>query len=463
MPETILGTRIRERRKQTGVTQSDLAHQIGISASYLNLIERNKRRIAGQLLTKTAAALGVGLDELDGAAERRLLDRLGEIAKLPHLGAHQPEADAIGEMIGRFPGWSRTLAMLAQSERDANNAARVLADRLTHDPFFAESVHGMLTRISSVRSAAEILCEYDDIPEDRRKRFLTMIRDESTALSSVGEALAAYFDKLDETDRTLTPLDEVEALFDRRKHHFQELEEAASKLADQLRSGASTSRLQDAARLSEQMAQAIDHVVSSATELETAAGRTRAQRALKDYAIAAILIPLAELVKQAPALGYDIEALAEAFGAPVEIVCRRLLALPRQSGMPMFGYFRSNAAGTIIEMHGLRNLPVPRYTAACPLWILYRAQQAPETVLRQRVLFPTGARFVFVARARSLGETGFGKPKHFVTDMLVASEEDAHLTVYASDSSVPLEEVGPACRLCPRTACMHRIDDPLTE
>ena len=106
---------------------------------------------------------------------------------------------------------------------------------------------------------------------------------------------------------------------------------------------------------------------------------------------------------------------------------------------------------------------VPRYAAACPLWVLYCAQQAPETVVRQRALFPSGARFVFVARARNSSATGFGQPRHYLTDMLAMTEADAQRTVYAPDASVLVEEVGPSCRLCPRRTCRHRVEDPLAE
>jgi transcriptional regulator with XRE-family HTH domain len=210
MRTAILGPRIRERRRVLGITQAELARRIGISASYLNLIERNKRRIAGPLLRRAAGALDLGLDELDGAAERRLLETLNEVAHLPDLQALGAEADSAGELIGRYPGWARALAALARSERAATSAARALADRLTHDPFLGETVHRMLTRIAAVRSAAEILVEFPDIPRDRRERFHSIAHDESRGLSDVGEALAAYFDKIGESDRTLTPLDEVE-------------------------------------------------------------------------------------------------------------------------------------------------------------------------------------------------------------------------------------------------------------
>ena len=47
--EALAGTRIRERRIMTGLKQADLARNLGISASYLNLIEHNRRRIGGKL------------------------------------------------------------------------------------------------------------------------------------------------------------------------------------------------------------------------------------------------------------------------------------------------------------------------------------------------------------------------------------------------------------------------------
>ena len=45
--------------------------------------------------------------------------------------------------------------------------------------------------------------------------------------------------------------------------------------------------------------------------------------------------------------------------------------------------------------------------------------------------------------------------------MLAMSEADARTTVYAPDAGVPVEEVGPACRICPRETCPHRAEDPL--
>jgi len=464
MVRTIVGTRIRERRRQIGVTQAELARRIGISASYLNLIEKNKRGIAGPLLRKTADALSLGLDDLDGATERRLHESLSEIAYLPALRNLGAEVDNAGEFIGRYPGWARTLSALARAEREATEKARTLADRLTHDPFLGDQLHKMLTHISSIRSAAEILDAFDDISPDQQGRFHKIIHEESGILSVVGEALAAHFDKVHETDRTLTPLDEVEALFESRENHFREIEEAAAGLAHFLTDPTLGSRQQRArALIRETLMPMIEEFVAAQPLLETKAAKNRALTTLVRYAERVALVPMGPFLESALASKFDLESLADAFSVDVETICHRLAAMPRREELPRVGYFQANAAGTIIEMHGIEDLIVSRYASACPLWVLYRAQQSPEAMIRQRALFPSGARFVFVARARNTGATGFGKPRHYVTDMIAMTEKDAQLTVYAPDSAVPVEEVGAACRICPREACAQRVDDPQTE
>lgn len=464
MDRSIVGTRIRQRRREVGVTQIDLARRIGISPSYLNLIEWNKRHIAGSLLLRIAEALELEIEELDGASEKRLLETLTEIAYLPSLGALDVEVQRTGELIGRFPGWARGLAALARSEREESSRARALSDRLSNDPFLGEQVHRMLSRIAAIRSASEILTEYPDAPPDRRERFHHIIHEESRALSDVGEALAAYLDKADDPDRILTPLDEVEAFFDARENRFSELDQAAEEISRLLTDPHPVSRRTKARALSdERLRTLIDSVIENQPRIRTAVARDRAQRALSTYAIHALLMPMAAFEQRSAELRYDVEALAEAFSVDIEAVCQRLTALSPTGDTPRFGYYRANAAGAIVEMLGLEGLAIPRYSGTCPLWVLYRAQQSPEAVIRQRALFPSGARFVFVARARNTGPTGFGKPRHYVTDMLAMTENDAQHTVYAPDPSALVEEVGPSCRLCPRRNCLHRVGDPLSE
>lgn len=464
MSETIIGARIRERRRQLGLAQAEVARRVGVSPSYLNLIERNKRPIAGGLLLKVAAALSTSLEALDGAEERRLHDALQELGGAAEFAALDVETHAIGELIGRYPGWARALVAAARAERDAEARARAMMDRLAHDPFLADATHEMLTRISAIRSAVDILEDYADLDGAARRRFVGIIRREARDLSETGGALAGYFDRLEAEDRALTPLDEVEALFEARSNRLDALERLAEELAETeawtpAEAGPAARRRAAEAAAEARLGPAIEAMIAAEPGLRSSASRRRAERRLLAYAAAALLAPTSRFEAAAADHRYDIDALSDGLGLDHEIICRRLAALPRRAGAPAFGYFQANAAGAVIEAMRLRDLAAPRYGAGCPLWALFAAAQRPGETLRQRVAMPNGLRFVFVARARRVGATGYGQRQSLVADLAALSESDAALTVYGADG--PVEPVGPGCRICTREDCAHRVDDTL--
>jgi hypothetical protein len=457
MARSIVGPRIRERRRALGLTQADLARRVGISASYLNLIERNRRGIAGKRLSDIAEALGLRLADLDGAAERRLEQALAEIAGDPRLARLGIEAEAAGELIGRYPGWARALGALARSEQEQAALLRSFADRLAHDPFLGETVHRMLTRIAAIRSTTEILESVPDIAPEQASRFHAILAEEGRRLSEIAEALAAYFEKAATPERSVTPVDEVQALFEDRENRFPAIETALE--------GAPPAATDTAARATAEMraGPVIDRLVAEAEEVRTASARGRARAALIAYAEDAARAPLAPFAGRAAALGYDVERIAAEGGLPPEVVCRRLTALGPEQGSPRFGYAAANAAGALLDLRAIRGFQPVRHASLCPLWVLARAQASPERALRQLVAFPGGQRFVFVARARPVGAAAFGAPRHYVTDMIVLREEESAATVYggAGLEALAAEEVGTTCRLCPRKACAHRVEDPL--
>lgn len=458
---SILGTRIRERRRQIGMAQSELARLVNISPSYLNLIESNKRQIAGSRLRQIAEALGLTLEDLTGSAANRLADELTTLSSLEALSRFDVEANRIGEFVGMLPGWSAATAALARSERQATARAQALSDRMSNDPYLGATVHRMLSRISALRSAAEILHDFSDMTKFEIEKFSAIVYQESGRLSQVGEALASYLDKAESRVSAATPIDEVEAVFTAHENRFELIDEMADSLNELLTDSRPGPRRQMAANLVQNdIVGAIDRIVDAESSIDTATGRALTKNALFVYAVNSILMPTATFTQQAREFAYDIEVLAESFYTEVSAVCRRLTALGGDS-LPRFGFLSANAAGTIVEMIALKSLSVPRYADACPLWALFSAQQAPESIFRQYVLFPNGMRFVFLARARRTGETGFDKPRHYLTDMLMMTEEDASKTVYAPTELIRLDEVGPGCRLCPRSSCIHRVVDPI--
>ena len=71
--ENTPGARIRQARLAAGLKQAELAARAGISAPYLNLIEHDRRKIAGKLLIDLAKLLDVEATLLRQGAEAALI------------------------------------------------------------------------------------------------------------------------------------------------------------------------------------------------------------------------------------------------------------------------------------------------------------------------------------------------------------------------------------------------------
>jgi len=70
----ITGDKIREARKQAGLTQLQLADKIYVSESYIALIESNRRSPSMHVLSKIAETLNVTTDQLVFNADTRTTD-----------------------------------------------------------------------------------------------------------------------------------------------------------------------------------------------------------------------------------------------------------------------------------------------------------------------------------------------------------------------------------------------------
>ena len=75
----MLGAKVRALRRQKGVSQVQLADRLGISPSYLNLIEHNRRAMPAPLLIKIAEIFELDLKALSTEQDARTVaDLLGE-------------------------------------------------------------------------------------------------------------------------------------------------------------------------------------------------------------------------------------------------------------------------------------------------------------------------------------------------------------------------------------------------
>ena len=522
MPRPVIGPKIRERRHALGITQARLAAQVGISASYLNLIEGNKRSIAGALLKRIGDELGLPTGDLDGVTERRLISDLSEIAGEPLLMPLQLDGVSANDLASRHAAWARALVVLHRAWRDRDQAVNALSDRLSQDPFLGDAVHSMLTRVAAIRSSSEILATIDDLEPAQQRRFASIVGVESDRLSDVAQALAAFFDKGNSDARPVMPVEEVDDFLVGRDNHFPALEQAAEAFRNALHidavaheqvfidyllrehavdvqatppesstgtavppiafdAGTRTLHLGEAsppatrrfelARLAADLhhqGAPVAAEIDGSPVLATASARRRARRVLSSYVAGAVLLPYEVFREAAVGARYDVDYLAHRFGASFEQVCHRLVTLrrPGAEGIP-FGLMRVDAAGYVTKRFPLPHLLLPRHGNACPVWALYAAFQTPGAIVRQLAEFPTGDRFLFIARTVEKPRPAFTMPRRFMSIMLACDALHADRTIYGDGlnlaSSAPATPVGSNCRLCVRSECVYREEDPIID
>ncbi len=419
----LTGTRVRERRLRIGLKQADLARAVGVSASYLNLIEHNRRRVGGGLLAALARALGVGEAALAEGAESVLFEGLREAAAGAAAEA-APEVDRIEEFVGRFPGWAALLAERQARIAALERAVEALSERMAHDPHLSAALHEVVSAVTSVRSTAAILAESEEIAPDWRERFHRNIYDDSIRLSEAADALVAYLDASQESETGLgSPQEEVEAWLARTGYHIAGLERPHPT--------------------------PVEALVTGVPELATDAARRLARAHAARYRLDAEALPLEPFLAALKEEGPDPAALARRLGAGLAPVFRRLASLPEGAGPPV-GLVACDASGTLTFRRPTPGFAPPRHGAACPLWPLYEALARPTVPIRTAIEMAgrLPVRFLAWSFAETRYPAGFDGPP--VTEALM-------LILPAKGPRSGAERVvGASCRICPRAGCAAR-------
>jgi predicted transcriptional regulator/transcriptional regulator with XRE-family HTH domain len=491
MTRNLAGLKIRTQRKRAGLTQGELARRAGISASYLNLIELNKRTIAGALIDRIAAGLGVDRAEFDDTPERRAIDSLDELSVDPAFAGSADHPRAAAEFVSRHPDWAHLLLKVYRAFIDRNEAVMALADRLNRDPFLGENVHRILTGVTAIRAASEILGNYEGLGAADRGRFLNIIATDSEKLSDAARSLAQFFYNPDMRAASGSSMEQVDAFMFESGNYFPELEEVAAgvvrKHAETLHDGAGpvwqngdspagtdvvtgnaqSRRFRRVRELSAPMARgAVSALIADRPVLASDEARLFAASALHSYTAAAILMPYEPFLAAAERSRYDLDSLSRLFDVSYEQAAHRLATLRRPGAEGVrFAFMRSDPSGYVTKRLPLPRLPLPRYSNACPLWVIYAAFQRPGATVRSFGALPAGDSFLCFARAIEKSPPSVTFPRHLLSIMLACPASEAGRVVYGDgiDRSDPrtMVPVGTTCRLCPRERCNHRQEAAL--
>ena len=92
-----IGVVIRRLRREKRITQKQLADELGISVSYINLIENNRRNITVPILIKTANLFNLELSEITSNYNKQLNSDLIDIFSDSLFDEHELKKNDIKE------------------------------------------------------------------------------------------------------------------------------------------------------------------------------------------------------------------------------------------------------------------------------------------------------------------------------------------------------------------------------
>ena len=106
------GSRLRRLRLKLGLSQAAFAQSLGLSPSYLNLMERDQRPLTAQVVLKLSGMDGVDVSELAaGEAAHSLLQPLREMVADPLLAGEVPPGNELNEALQAAPNFATGVAL----------------------------------------------------------------------------------------------------------------------------------------------------------------------------------------------------------------------------------------------------------------------------------------------------------------------------------------------------------------
>ncbi len=442
--EPQIGGRIKRLRRLKGISQAQLAQALDISASYLNLIEHNRRRITVPLLFRAAGYFGVEPGELAESDDGRLVGDLMEMFGDDIFADADLTNQDVRDLAASHPSVARALLKLFDHVRHLrrpesrsaplpetghNVVTEAVSDFLQENANYFASLEASAERVRhDIDNAAENF-------EQGIKVWLFNVFGIETRLASLPNGVVR---RLEEGGRVLTVSDTLEP---------ESAQFAIAQQAALLAAGAEIERLIQTSTLPQPDAIPL------------------ARSVLASYVAAALIMPYEPFFNACRNTRYDIERLGRRFRASFEQVCHRMTTLqrPGMSGIPLH-LVRTDIAGNISKRFSLSGIHIPRHSGACPRWNVYSAFLNPGQINIQLSQMPDGRRYFCIAKAITKGGYAYNAPRRHVAIGLGCAISHAPAMIYADgidlDAPAGAVPIGVGCRICPRRECGQRAHPP---
>lgn len=447
------GPRLRRIRNQLELTQTAMAEELGISPSYLNLIERNQRPLTVQLLIKLSTVYKLDLDELQGETTGTV-SALKEVFGDPLLAGELPGDTELLEVADAAPNAASGVLKLYRAYKESQSRLSDLSDLLAQEGR-TTAVTDTRLPVDEVRDVYEKRSNYSDPIEAAAETFY----DQLAPGDDLAAALKTWLAKEHGIVVRLLPVHTMPNWRRRFDRHSMRLflSERLSPF-DQLREIAL-----EAAQLAFR-----DAILEELGKLDLSSDEARrlARFEIARYAAHALMMPYGAFQAAAQRARYDVDVLRSRFHVSYEQAANRLTMLqrPGATGVPFFMLEVDNA-GNRFRRAGARGFPQSRFGGACPKLNIHVAFTQPGQIFVDAVEMPDGAEFLVISRTLEGPQVAYNERVRRTALMLACDIGFRDEVVYgaavtgAGQAPTP---VGPACRLCERPSCLSRAEPPLT-
>lgn len=450
MAKTFIGPRLRQLRREHGQTQAEMAKALGVSTSYVNLLENNQRSLSVQLLMALAEAYRVDWRDLLTDETSNRLAELRNAFRDPLFASAPPDLQELRAAVDHAPRLVDHFLGLYHSHRTALDKMMRLGSERMPDDLVSSSpetvIHDFFRNHSNYFEALEVAaeelrssrpCEADDVYGMLKDRLDSKhgISVRTASIDDTGEALRFY-----DVDAGVIYMS---AALDHQNRAFQ--------LAHVL----------GLVELDAVLEELTAHV-----SIKSEAGLARCRVELANYFAAAVLMPYEQFHAAAEQTAYDIDRIAAAFAVSFEQVCQRLTTLQREGrrGVPFF-FLRVDKAGNVSKRFNSTSFSLAEYGGACPVWNIHSAFTMPGRLFPQFVELPDGDRFFTLSRTTERPVFSRDTQEHRLALALGCELRHAHRLGYVDRYNLEDERlfspIGINCHLCPRQACSQRAHQPL--
>lgn len=444
------GPKVRRIRNGLAVTQTAMADALGISPSYLNLIERNQRPLTVQLLLKLASVYKVDLEELQTESGANLA-QLREVFADPLLSGELPGDHELVELADAAPNAASGIVKLYRAYREQASRLSDLTVLMAGEG--QAPAAGARLPSDEVRDILERRSAYFGTLEDAAEAFRAAL-----PAGELSQVLKDWLQKERGISVRILPvhvMPDLRRRFDRHSMRLFISERLAA--CDQLQEIAV-----EAATLA--LADAVSRELAT-LGLSTPEATRIARFELARYAALALMMPYGAVLSAAKASRYDLDVLCARFGCSFGQVATRLTMLqqPANAGIPFF-LMEIDAAGHRLRKAGATGFPHARFGGGCPKLNIHSAFLQPAQILAEAAEMPDGSAFLIISRTLEGPNAPFGERPRRTALLLGCDLAFRDGTVYGQAlPAVPhTVAIGLSCRLCERKGCLARAEPPVT-